>query len=515
MPGECRQTAFTWVLKAPDATLFDGYAQMLAKHFAGPTWMFKDGSRIVAEKLKEAPAANPKSIPWLLLKVSQSGSGGPYSRTAFIQRVNTAGGSLPKAAAVHPPPAPKPASTTRPCIISGVNPSSVRATRTGAHASEPPTVKLKLRHNFTRFAGLAAFLLTASPLVMGQGTTNQAVRFHTNLGDIDVALLNTAAPNTVANFLMYVSQGSYNNSVIHRSVPGFIFQGGGFQLQNGSLVAIPQGSPVVNEFSVSNTRGTLAMAKLGSDPNSATNQWFFNEGNNAANLDNQNGGFTVFGRIISAAGLAVMDQIAAVPVPSPGPLPSPFDQIPLINYDSGTVQPANFVTVLSVTQLSDIGAPTIADNGVVTASNFGGYASAAPGSYIEIYGSNLGGDARGWASTDFVNGNAPTSLGGVTVTVNGRSAYVNYVSPTQINVEIPGVTPTGGSVPVVVTYLGQSSASFMLPIQQNAAGGCWPRLLQRQRQAVRRQYCTTPPAPWSATAPFPGSPTRPLSLARL
>lgn len=90
------KTAFTWVLKAPDATLFDGYAQMLAKHFAGPTWMFKDGSRIVAEKVKEAPAANPKSIPWLLLKVSQSGSGGPYSRTAFIQRVNTAGGLAPE-----------------------------------------------------------------------------------------------------------------------------------------------------------------------------------------------------------------------------------------------------------------------------------------------------------------------------------------------------------------------------------------------------------------------------------
>ena len=327
-----------------------------------------------------------------------------------------------------------------------------------------------MRHNFTRFAGLAAVLLAVSPLAMGQSTTTQAVRFHTNLGDIDVALLNTSAPNTVANFLMYVNQGSYNNSVIHRSVPGFIFQGGGYQLQNGSLVAIPQGSPVVNEFGVSNTRGTLAMAKLGSDPNSATNQWFFNEGNNSANLDNQNGGFTVFGRITSAAGLAVMDQIAAVPVPSPGPLPSPFDQIPLINYDSGTVQPANFVTVLSVTQLADIGAPTISDNGVVTATNFGGYASAAPGSYIEIYGSNLGGDARGWASTDFVNGNAPTSLGGVTVTVNGRAAYVNYVSPTQINVEIPGVTPVGGSVPVVVTYLGQTSASFMLPIQQNAAG---------------------------------------------
>jgi cyclophilin family peptidyl-prolyl cis-trans isomerase len=115
---------------------------------------------------------------------------------------------------------------------------------------------------------------------------------------------------------------------------------------NGNVVTVPQDPPVANEFHVSNTRGTLAMAKLGGNPNSATNQWFFNESdNNAANLDNQNGGFTVFGRILSTSGLSVMDAVAAVPIYNAG---SPFDQLPLRNYVSGAIQDANLVHVISV-----------------------------------------------------------------------------------------------------------------------------------------------------------------------
>src|SRR5216110_616439 len=71
--------------------------------------------------------------------------------------------------------------------------------------------------------------------------------------------------------------------------------------------------------------------------------------------------------------------------------------------------------------------PAITSNGIVTASGFGGFASAAPGSFIEIYGTNLAGTTRGWATDDFTNGNAPTSLDGVTVTVGGKPAYIIYV----------------------------------------------------------------------------------------
>jgi len=177
-------------------------------------------------------------------------------------------------------------------------------------------------------------LATGSQALLGQlAGTNPLVRFHTDLGDMDVILRRDVAPNNVANFLAYVTQALYDNSVIHRSPPNFVIQGGGFNYSSGQFHGIPQGSPVVNEFHLSNTRGTLAMAKVAGDPNSATNQWFFNESNaNAgppASLDTQNGGFTVFGRIINSAGLTTMDTIAAVPIYNAG---SPFDQLPLMNY---------------------------------------------------------------------------------------------------------------------------------------------------------------------------------------
>src|SRR5882724_12413088 len=281
-----------------------------------------------------------------------------------------------------------------------------------------------------------------------QTTPAPIVRFHTNLGDIDVTMIPTSAPKTVANFMNYMNRGAYNNSIFHRSVPGFIIQGGGFQLKDGNRVEIPPDPAVQNEYSVSNTRGTLAMAKLGSDPNSATNQWFFNLANaNATNLNGQNGGFTVFGRVANSASLVVMDKIAAVPVSSA--FPSPFDQMPLQNYTSGTPLDQNYVLVLSVSLLSP---PAVTSNGIVTASSFGGFASAAPGSFIEIYGTNLAGTSRGWATDDFTNGNAPTSLDGVTVTVGGKPAYISYVSPGQVNVQVPADVVSDQPVPVIISY---------------------------------------------------------------
>ena len=143
-------------------------------------------------------------------------------------------------------------------------------------------------------------------------------------------------PATVANFLSYVDGGHYQDTFIHRSVPGFVVQGGGFKVTAGSPIKIDnvtQFAAVVNEpkpagtLAPNNVRGTIAMAKLGSDPNSATNQWFFNLADNSANLDNQNGGFTTFGRVLGN-GMAAVDAMAAVPRFS---YSSPFDTVPLRN----------------------------------------------------------------------------------------------------------------------------------------------------------------------------------------
>ncbi len=312
-------------------------------------------------------------------------------------------------------------------------------------------------------------LLFALATTFAQTTAAPTVRFKTNLGDIDVLLLPGSAPRTVENFLKYMNRKAYDNSVFHRSVRDFIIQGGGFQAALPNLPAIPADPPVVNEYRESNIRGTLAMAKLGDDPNSATNQWFFNlSNNNAAILNGQNGGFTVFGRIVDSASLAVMDRIAAVPVPSPGPLASPFNEIPLQNF-TGTLQSSNLIVVTSITQIQTAPPPTLSEGGIQTAGAFGGFNIAAPGSYLELFGSNLADSTVDW-SESFTNSTAPTSLGGVSVTVGGQRAFVSFVSPTQVNVQVPATVAINQNLSVVLTSKGQTTTPVGFNIRRVYGG---------------------------------------------
>lgn len=137
------------------------------------------------------------------------------------------------------------------------------------------------------------------------------VRLRTTLGDVVVQMV-PDAPITTANFIQYVEDGFYNGTIFHRVVPGFVVQGGSFLPGNVSPGGIRP--PIQNEFSPtrSNIRGTVAMAKLPSSPDSATAGFFFNLADNSSNLDNQNGGFTVFANVIE--GLSVVDAMAAVPL---------------------------------------------------------------------------------------------------------------------------------------------------------------------------------------------------------
>lgn len=166
------------------------------------------------------------------------------------------------------------------------------------------------------------------PRQMLHGGIAPTLTLHTNQGEITLSMLDQLAPATVANFVNYAKDGDFNDVIFHRSVPGFVLQGGGFRSTAEDLCAcapadftaaqvsasqfneVPTDPPVVNEFNHSNVRGTVAMAKLGGDPNSATNQFFFNLANNSSNLDNQNGGFTVFAEVQD---MTVVDAIAALP----------------------------------------------------------------------------------------------------------------------------------------------------------------------------------------------------------
>jgi cyclophilin family peptidyl-prolyl cis-trans isomerase len=157
------------------------------------------------------------------------------------------------------------------------------------------------------------FTILCWGLLLGHSLfANSVVRFSSNVGEIDMELFDTETPLTVANFLAYVNAGRYNQTFIHRSLPGFVIQGGGFGLNGTTILSVTTNATVPNEPGISNLRGTVAMAKLGNNPNSATSQWFINLADNAANLDAQNGGFTVFGQVVGN-GMAVADRIASFP----------------------------------------------------------------------------------------------------------------------------------------------------------------------------------------------------------
>jgi uncharacterized protein (TIGR03437 family) len=110
--------------------------------------------------------------------------------------------------------------------------------------------------------------------------------------------------------------------------------------------------------------------------------------------------------------------------------------------------------------------PAIQSGGVVSASAFGGFTSIAPGTWIEIYGSNLAGSSREWAGADFSGASAPTSLDGTSVAIAGQKAFIRFISSGQVNAQVPSnISP--GPQQLTVTAGNVTSASY--PITVNAA----------------------------------------------
>lgn len=155
---------------------------------------------------------------------------------------------------------------------------------------------------------LTLLLACLSISSFAEQANNIHVLLHTSAGDITLQLNEKSAPKTVANFLQYVDEGFYNNTLFHRVISDFMVQGGGFEK---GMTEKPTRAPITNESmnGLNNTKGTIAMARR-QNPDSATAQFFINLVDNAF-LDANPGkpGYAVFGKVIQ--GMDVVEKIAS------------------------------------------------------------------------------------------------------------------------------------------------------------------------------------------------------------
>jgi peptidyl-prolyl cis-trans isomerase A (cyclophilin A) len=197
------------------------------------------------------------------------------------------------------------------------------------------------------------------------------VTLETSVGNIDINLYDATTPATVANFLAYVNTGTYDNTFVHRSIPGFIVQSGGFGYDSSaSFEHVATSAPVTNEPKLSNVRATVSMAKPPGNINGATSEFFFNLINNSGSLDGTQGGYSVFGELTDES-MAVVDSVAGLSHFSY----SGFTNLPLRNYSvddftAGTLpSEENFIIILSAT-VSDAATDTAAGLNPIANPNF-------------------------------------------------------------------------------------------------------------------------------------------------
>ena len=175
-----------------------------------------------------------------------------------------------------------------------------------------------------------AALSLALPLSAAQAQPE--ARFETNFGTFTILLEPDKAPATVANFIRYTKEGQFNGTVFYRIVPDFVIQAGSFGA-DGKWRALHK--PIALETSLSNTRGSIAMARE-EKPVSALAEFFINlSDSNAKALDAKPGaapnttGYAVSGHVTS--GMEVVDAIAATPIGGGvGPFPENYPQKPVI-----------------------------------------------------------------------------------------------------------------------------------------------------------------------------------------
>ena len=355
--------------------------------------------------------------------------------------------------------------------------------------------------------GRGFYVGTTQPLVLDlsgyieatPGTDTNVVYVSTGAGGFGMQLLPGNAPKTVANFLSYVRSGAYGNTFVHRSVEQFIIQAGGYTLDD-ALRPIKQGDPIKSEFSVKNTRGTVAMALVGTNPDSATSQWFINTADNTATLDDTNVAgnprFTVFARVLGNGMSNVVDKIETASIYDLSPnlyfLPwnQAFGETPLktnnLNFSSFynvrvseipffaySSDPSSFSTKLegkrlkvkfeayptnSPTSLVTITVGATDTNGLTTNASFV-VAPSTPGTQRIAFPQI---PQMVFTTNTFTITNFPSSSSGIPVTVSIRSGPVRVATNASQSNGITSETPlrltgTGTAVLVATTLMDEQA----------------------------------------------------------
>lgn len=290
--------------------------------------------------------------------------------------------------------------------------------------------------------------------------TGPIVQFNTILGSYNAELYTSAAPINAANFLSYVNAGSYTNSFIDRSVPGFVVQGGSYDIVSGSIAAIPTSAPVVLEYNLPNALGTLAAART-SVLNSATSAWYINTVDNSTNLGPTNaGGYTVFGRILGT-GMTVVNAIASLPVYNVNS--GQFPNLPVYNYNStsGSLTTSNLVMVNSITQIPMFPTPT-AKTAVLTWN----ISSSNPSTALAtLSGSTLNLSALS-AGTSLITVTASDTNGNV-----AQGSFTVTTSPTITSQPVSQTITAGSSVVFTTAIISSAGASYQWNFNGTAIAG--------------------------------------------
>jgi len=295
---------------------------------------------------------------------------------------------------------------------------------------------------------------------------------------IILALHDKATPKNVTNFLRYVNRSDYSNSFLHRSVPNFIIQGGGARPGGASPTQwanIPVDAAVPNEPGISNLRGTIAMAKLGGNFDSATSEWFISTANNQSNLDFQNGGFSVFGAVVGSGSMGIAQALNNLPVVARSQPNQPtvyeslitgtsgvsLDSIPVLQDPPPATPAANtFVRITSITEVEpvEVTVASITPSNILAAAVFGTelvVQSRGPSGIatLTLRATNVDGNSVTFpVRVEVIDTNIPgiglTSLrgkGGTSILVKGRAADDNQLASWRYRIN-KGAWKRGGSL---------------------------------------------------------------------